>query len=147
MLTTRYNRQHSDSTYPSTKSSSMTENNVHCNGINTVTSHPIRSHKKRHKRETAVSTSGHHGGVSSQERRKQLLLFSLALLILPFLPASNLFFPVGFVVAERVLYLPSLGVCLLVAVGLSSLRGSPVSSRFCTVRSHCQSQDLQCGIT
>lgn len=25
---------------------------------------------------------------------------------LPFLPASNLFFPVGFVVAERILYLP-----------------------------------------
>ena len=100
MLTTRYNRQHSDSTYSSPKSSSMTKNNVHCNGINTVTSHPISSHKKRHKRETAVTTSGRHAGVSLQERRKQLLLFSLALLILPFLPASNLFFPVRFIVAE-----------------------------------------------
>jgi len=98
---------------------------IHCNGINNVTSHSISSHKKRHKRETA---GRRHGGVSLQERRKQLLLFSLALLILPFLPASNLFFPVGFVVAERVLYLPSLGVCLLVAVGLGSLRGSPVST-------------------
>ena len=27
-------------------------------------------------------------------------------LVLPFLPASNLFFPVGFVIAERILYLP-----------------------------------------
>lgn len=41
----------------------------------------------------------------------------LALLVLPFLPASNLFFPVGFVVAERVLYMPSMGWCLLVAYG------------------------------
>ncbi|PRD29455.1 UNVERIFIED_CONTAM: Transmembrane and TPR repeat-containing protein 3 [Trichonephila clavipes] len=31
---------------------------------------------------------------------------SLSLLVLPFLPASNLFFPVGFVVAERILYIP-----------------------------------------
>jgi hypothetical protein len=30
----------------------------------------------------------------------------LALLVIPFLPASNLFFKVGFVVAERVLYIP-----------------------------------------
>ncbi len=40
---------------------------------------------------------------------------SLLLMCLPFLPASNLFFYVGFVVAERVLYIPSLGSCLLVA--------------------------------
>lgn len=47
------------------------------------------------------------------------LLFpqSLAFLILPFLPASNLFFPVGFVIAERVLYMPSMGFCLLVGYG------------------------------
>lgn len=38
-------------------------------------------------------------------------------MILPFLPASNLFFPVGFVVAERVLYMPSMGFCLIVAYG------------------------------
>ena len=35
------------------------------------------------------------------------------------LPAcSNLFFPVGFVLAERVLYLPSAGACLLLALCL-----------------------------
>lgn len=38
-------------------------------------------------------------------------------MILPFLPASNLFFPVGFVIAERVLYMPSMGFCLLIAYG------------------------------
>lgn len=54
--------------------------------------------------------------------RRQLTVYflhfqGLALLILPFLPASNLFFPVGFVVAERVLYMPSMGFCMLVAYG------------------------------
>ena len=48
---------------------------------------------------------------------KEVLLFGLSLMIFPFLPASNLFFPVGFVVAERVLYLPSMGFCMLVAYG------------------------------
>jgi protein O-mannosyl-transferase len=38
-------------------------------------------------------------------------------MVLPFLPASNLFFPVGFVVAERVLYMPSMGFCILVGFG------------------------------
>ena len=47
----------------------------------------------------------------------QTVLCGLVLLVVPFLPASNLFFPVGFVVAERVLYLPSMGFCLLVGVG------------------------------
>nr|CAD7451552.1 unnamed protein product [Timema bartmani] len=46
---------------------------------------------------------------------------SLAFLILPFLPASNLFFPVGFVVAERILYIPSMGLCMLVAYGWTQL--------------------------
>ena len=41
----------------------------------------------------------------------------LSLLVFPFLPASNMLFPVGFVVAERVLYIPSMGFCLLVAAG------------------------------
>jgi len=46
---------------------------------------------------------------------------SVVLLVVPFFPASNLFFRVGFVVAERVLYLPSAGYCLLVALGASLL--------------------------
>ena len=57
-------------------------------------------------------------------RLKCLSLFALSLLVLPFLPASNLLFPVGFVIAERVLYLPSLGLCLLVAVGVEKLQVS-----------------------
>ncbi|XP_034256998.1 protein O-mannosyl-transferase TMTC2-like [Thrips palmi] len=46
---------------------------------------------------------------------------AVALAVVPLLPATNLFFYVGFVVAERVLYLPSVGYCLLVAQGLGWL--------------------------
>lgn len=41
-----------------------------------------------------------------------------ALTILPFLPASNLFFYVGFTIAERVTYAPSVGFCLLAGLSL-----------------------------
>ncbi|CAL1263542.1 unnamed protein product [Larinioides sclopetarius] len=50
-----------------------------------------------------------------------IVTLALALLILPFIPATNLFFYVGFVVAERVLYIPSMGFCLLVALGVDHL--------------------------
>lgn len=46
-----------------------------------------------------------------------MVILSLAMTVIPFLPATNLFIRVGFVIAERVLYLPSAGYCLLVAVG------------------------------
>jgi len=42
-------------------------------------------------------------------------------MVFPFVPALNLFFPVGFVVAERVLYLPSMGFCMLTALGFELL--------------------------
>ncbi|XP_015604969.1 transmembrane and TPR repeat-containing protein 4 isoform X2 [Cephus cinctus] len=50
-------------------------------------------------------------------------IMGLALLIVPFLPASNIFFNVGFVLAERTLYIPSAGYCLLFATGLEKLYG------------------------
>ena len=49
----------------------------------------------------------------------RLVMISLAMLIVPYLPATNLFIHVGFVVAERVLYLPSSGWCFLFALGMS----------------------------
>ncbi|GFR32178.1 protein O-mannosyl-transferase Tmtc3 [Trichonephila clavata] len=55
------------------------------------------------------------------EARSKIILMSAAFLAFPFLPASNLFFPVGFVIAERVLYTPSMGFCLLVSYGWSLL--------------------------
>ncbi|XP_045195212.2 protein O-mannosyl-transferase TMTC1-like isoform X2 [Mercenaria mercenaria] len=45
------------------------------------------------------------------------LSVSLVLTVVPFVPASNIFFPVGFVLAERVLYIPSMGFCLFVTLG------------------------------
>lgn len=55
------------------------------------------------------------------DSHSKVLIMATALLVFPFLPASNLFFPVGFVVAERVLYTPSMGFCLLVAYGWSRM--------------------------
>ncbi|XP_010881602.1 protein O-mannosyl-transferase TMTC2 isoform X1 [Esox lucius] len=52
---------------------------------------------------------------------ENVVVFSLGLLVIPFLPATNLFFYVGFVVAERVLYIPSMGFCLLLAVGVRAV--------------------------
>ena len=46
---------------------------------------------------------------------------SLALIIVPFLPASNLFFRVGFVIAERILYLSSIGFCMLIVIGIRQI--------------------------
>lgn len=43
------------------------------------------------------------------------------MLVISFLPASNLFITVGFVVAERTLYIPSAGYCLLLVIGFKKL--------------------------
>ena len=51
----------------------------------------------------------------------RILTMGLALVVVPFLPASNVFFTVGFVVAERVLYLSSIGSCLITVLGFTLL--------------------------
>lgn len=43
------------------------------------------------------------------------VLFSLAWILLAFLPASGILFDVGFTVAERVMYVPAMGFSLLIA--------------------------------
>ena len=45
------------------------------------------------------------------------IIYSLVLLIVPFLPSSNIFLRVGFVLAERVLYIPSIGLCICTPFG------------------------------
>lgn len=52
---------------------------------------------------------------------QSIMVFSIAFMIITFLPASNLFFYVGFVIAERVLYIPSIGFVLLVVNGVDVL--------------------------
>uniref|UniRef100_A0AAY5F596 dolichyl-phosphate-mannose--protein mannosyltransferase n=1 Tax=Electrophorus electricus TaxID=8005 RepID=A0AAY5F596_ELEEL len=49
------------------------------------------------------------------------VLVGILFLVFPFIPATNLFFRVGFVVAERVLYMPSMGYCILLVHGLNRL--------------------------
>uniref|UniRef100_A0A182FV64 Uncharacterized protein n=3 Tax=Anopheles albimanus TaxID=7167 RepID=A0A182FV64_ANOAL len=49
------------------------------------------------------------------------LVLGFLLLVLPFLPATNLVVTVGFVVAERVLYIPSMGCLILVVYGAQRL--------------------------
>ncbi|ENN82738.1 hypothetical protein YQE_00894, partial [Dendroctonus ponderosae] len=55
--------------------------------------------------------------LTENRHQRVVLIMSTSLLVLPFIPASNLFFPVGFVVAERVLYMPSMGFCMLIGYG------------------------------
>ena len=51
-------------------------------------------------------------------RDQRILTIALAFVVVPFLPACNVFFRVGFVLAERILYLPSVGYCILVTLGI-----------------------------
>lgn len=55
-------------------------------------------------------------------RYYEIYLISISLLVLPFIPATNLFFYVGFVVAERILYIPSVGYCFFIAVALDVMQ-------------------------
>lgn len=69
--------------------------------------------------------------LSASSRSLNVLIMSLSMIVFPFIPASNLFFYVGFVIAERILYIPSMGFCLLVAQGayLLSVRGRTEGKR------------------
>ena len=49
------------------------------------------------------------------------IIYSLVLLIVPFIPSSNIFLRVGFVLAERVLYIPSIGLCICIPFGFVML--------------------------
>ncbi|KAJ8385767.1 hypothetical protein AAFF_G00182850 [Aldrovandia affinis] len=62
-----------------------------------------------------------HCLTSLQGLQNREVLVGLLFLVFPFIPASNLFFRVGFVVAERILYMPSMGYCILVVHGFNRL--------------------------
>ncbi|KAJ8734815.1 hypothetical protein PYW08_014065 [Mythimna loreyi] len=64
----------------------------------------------------------------SHKSTKRAMLLAASLIVIPFLPASNVFYPVGFVIAERILYIPSAGYCLLIGIGFRKLlyRRSPI---------------------
>ncbi len=68
-------------------------------------------------------------------RSRQVVATCLLLIVLPFLPSSNVFFDVGFVLAERNVYLSLLGHALLVSHGLERLLRRFPKGRACLVGS------------
>ena len=84
----------------------------------------IQRSKHSQKNESDVSNNASaciNSTHEDKDNRWHALLLGLSILIFPFVPATNLFFYVGFVVAERVLYIPSMGFCLLIAIGIHLL--------------------------
>nr|XP_046920645.1 protein O-mannosyl-transferase Tmtc3-like [Dermatophagoides farinae] len=69
--------------------------------------------------------NGHHNNQQYENQSMMtmmtMILLSLSLTIIPFIPVSNILFPVGFVLAERILYLPSIGFLLLFGFGIDYL--------------------------
>ena len=57
-------------------------------------------------------------GIAKSAKRHLLICF--ALVVVPFLPSCGLILEVGYVLAERLLYIPSHGVCLLAALLIES---------------------------
>jgi tetratricopeptide (TPR) repeat protein len=54
-------------------------------------------------------------------RRSRLAAFGLGLAAASFAVVSNLVVPIGTILGERLLYFPSVGICLLIALGLEHL--------------------------
>ncbi len=54
-----------------------------------------------------------------RDGRGRQLLMALSLFLCPFVALSNIFFTVGSTIAERLLYLPSLGFCLVLGLAAS----------------------------
>ncbi len=57
-------------------------------------------------------------GIVLTWRRAPAVAFSLGFVALSLLPVANLLLPIGTIMAERLLYLPSVGACLLAGAGL-----------------------------
>ncbi len=58
-------------------------------------------------------------------RRWPAISVGIAVLAVTILPVSNLPFPIGTIMAERLLYLPSMGFCLLLATLVTALAARP----------------------
>jgi len=62
-------------------------------------------------------------------KKKNLYSFSILFYLITFSIVSNIFFAVGATVAERFLYMPSLGFCLAIAVLILKRQRTPTSGR------------------
>ncbi len=60
-------------------------------------------------------------------RHDWAVLRCIAMAALPFIPASNVLFPVGTILAERLLYVPSIGFCLLCGLVVQRVVDSDLS--------------------
>lgn len=103
--------------YTNGRNGSSNGHSYQCNGYN----HTNNSHADTQITGAQNGTKNHYESRSPLPTSENVVVFSLGLLTIPFLPATNVFFYVGFVIAERLLYIPSMGFCLLVAVGMRSL--------------------------
>lgn len=72
---------------------------------NTTTTTTTTKHKKQQ----------HQQQTSNNGSLNVFILFCLAFLIFPFVPAMNIFMFVGTFVAERLLYIPSIGFCIFLS--------------------------------
>jgi len=54
-------------------------------------------------------------------KRKPILALGSAFFLFPFLVISNLIFPIGTIAGERLMYYPSVGLCIFLAYGLTRL--------------------------
>ncbi|KAK1931055.1 Transmembrane and TPR repeat-containing protein 4 [Phytophthora citrophthora] len=67
---------------------------------------------------TGLHSATLHWFGSRKSPPSSLLVLCIAFGVVPFVPASNIIFPVGTVVAERLMYFPSIGFCLLIGCAL-----------------------------
>lgn len=70
-----------------------------------------------------VAAVGHATMVRRGRIASRAIAVATAVTVASYVPASNALFYVGFVVAERVLYIPSVGYCLLVGCSATALAG------------------------
>ncbi|XP_056877900.1 protein O-mannosyl-transferase TMTC2 isoform X4 [Takifugu flavidus] len=114
---------------PASKAKETNEKHQNCNEKSISNGngyHALDTNLDTHSEPPKTTLNGSHrpqrcSAQMSPPPTENLVLLSLAIMSLPFLPATNLFFYVGFVIAERVLYIPSMGFCLLVATGTRAL--------------------------
>ena len=70
---------------------------------------------------------GEEASTRQRQRRQDgvsVVVATLGLGVLPFVPSSNLLFPVATVLGERLLYLPSMGFVILLAMLINSITKS-----------------------
>jgi tetratricopeptide (TPR) repeat protein len=79
----------------------------------------------------AAAVAACAAGLALAWRRRPEIAFALAWLGAALLPVANVVFPIGTIMAERLLYLPSAGFCLLLAAAYGVLlEGPPAATRW-----------------